>query len=641
MKAKNISKDSCKFMQLVKQFYSDQQGVYMIMTGLLSFILLGVIALAVDGSGILLDKARLQYGTEQAALALVAENNNYRVNKEHADVARQNVSAEEIKQAGNDVTTAKQEKRNQEIIQGFVKNYLRTPYNNTDNRIDSSAAVTLEKPEKGFEYECHPVEVKNARGGVEKMATCGVTAVVLRRSWLYLKDNGGLSFDKRVKIDSGLTYATKRKDKPVPVDVMLVADFSGSMYNNSAGKSLCVNQRRDCSNRDSRSKIQTLRNVINELSNSLIPDKLIGNISPYNRFGVVSFGLGAQMNSGPIGYCYLPYLSSSKHTTEITVNIFNDTNWKKKYAKKSEYINSNTDYPRADRTVVSVSGVKIISNSNPMIIRGPKYAVIRALLSSEVNSLTGGANIVPTKQYVVRQPDGKMHTPIGYAFSTFFDKTATINSIDSFNGNDSDIYYPLYFPKNGNCLGQGEFDNDISVGNSNIRSTNMWYKLGERNNLMAFLNAVKPEGNTLASSGMLIGANMLMNKNPDPNAQPEKLESNTQRILLVLSDGNDTVLPHVTQELQEAGMCSRIRKRLDTLQVEPSSKAFKVLPSRIAFVRFGTQEEMPTGAKKAWIDCVGAQNFYEAKDGAALLEAFKKIVAVEEEVGTISNKKPQ
>ena len=89
MKAKNISKDSCKFMQLVKQFYSDQQGVYMIMTGLLSFILLGVIALAVDGSGILLDKARLQYGTEQAALALVAENNNYRVNKEHSDVARQ------------------------------------------------------------------------------------------------------------------------------------------------------------------------------------------------------------------------------------------------------------------------------------------------------------------------------------------------------------------------------------------------------------------------------------------------------------------------------------------------------------------------------------------------------------------------
>ena len=54
-------------MQLVKQFYSDQQGVYMIMTGLLSFILLGVIALSVDGSGLLLDKARLQQGTEQAA----------------------------------------------------------------------------------------------------------------------------------------------------------------------------------------------------------------------------------------------------------------------------------------------------------------------------------------------------------------------------------------------------------------------------------------------------------------------------------------------------------------------------------------------------------------------------------------------
>ena len=132
-------------MQLVKQFYSDQQGVYMIMTGLLSFILLGVIALSVDGSGLLLDKARLQQGTEQAALALVSESNEYRKVKEHADVTRQVVTSADMAAFGGDKFKTQQYKRNQELVQGFVKVYLRTPYNNQNNTVDSPAEVTVSK----------------------------------------------------------------------------------------------------------------------------------------------------------------------------------------------------------------------------------------------------------------------------------------------------------------------------------------------------------------------------------------------------------------------------------------------------------------------------------------------------------------
>ncbi len=632
MKAKNISKDSCKFMQLVKQFYSDQQGVYMIMTGLLSFILLGIIALAVDGSGILLDKARLQYGTEQAALALVAENNNYRVNKEHADVARQNVSAEEIKLAGNDVTTAKQEKRNQEIIQGFVKNYLRTPYNNTDNRIDSSAAVTLEKPEKGFQYECHPIEVKNAKGGIEKMATCGVTAVVLRRSWLYLKDNGGLSFDKRVKIDSGLTYAVKKRDKPVPVDLMLVADFSGSMYEKVIDGKYIDAKDRTKGNRDPRVKVQILREVVDVVAQELIPDKEKANLSPYNRIGVVAYGFGAQQ--GSTRYCTLPFIEGVPQKKIVYVR---DT----KLDSRGNQTNTWKNLTHSGQVGDYIE--KFHDGGDAIRMQGYTQKLINAMLYNEVASFTGGSGNVRNEKYKLQQVENDDRTPawkdwpLSFIFNSYYHKKEkTLDSIDTFDGTFKN--YGIQFPKNGHCLGSGEIDK--GDGDPNTPSTHIWFAKKQAADLHNFLYKLKPEGNTLSSSGMLIGANLLMNKHTDPLAQPDKLEANTQRILMVLSDGKDTILPDLTQELQKDGMCDRIRKRLDTLQDDK----FKKMPARIAFVLFGNPklaDQFPADKKQSWVNCVGAENFYEAKDKDELIKSFKKIIAVEEEVGTISNKKPQ
>lgn len=632
MKAKNISKDNCKFMQLVKQFYSDQQGVYMIMTGLLSFILLGVIALAVDGSGILLDKARLQHATEQAALALVAENNNYRVNKDHSDVTRQNVSADEIKLANNDVGAAKREKRNQEIIQGFVKNYLRTPYDNTDNRIDSSAAVTLEKPEKGFEYECYPIEVKNSKGGIEKMATCGVTAVVMRKTWLHLTDDK-LTFDKREKIDSGLTYAVKRRDKPVPVDLMLVADFSGSMYEKVVDGKYIDAKDRTKGNRDPRVKVQILREVVDVVAQELIPDKEKANLSPYNRIGVVAYGFGAQQ--GSTRYCNLPFVTEAQEkTVYIRDKKLDDSKSKNetdawKTLRHSGKVNNQY-------TEVMYEGALAIR------IHSDTSKIVNALLYNEVASFTGGSGMTRNVKYKLEQKknDGSRawdDWPLSYAAMSYYIKfPETVDSIDTFDGKFKK--YDVEFPKNGHCLGRGTVDN--GDGDPNTPSTHIWFVKSQAADLHNFLYKLKPEGNTLSSSGMLIGANLLMNKQTNPLAQPDKLEANTQRILMVLSDGKDTILPEATEELQKRGMCERIRKRLDTLQDDK----FKKMPSKIAFVLFGNPkaaDQFPADKKEMWVKCVGAENFYEAKDKDELIKSFKKIIAVEEEVGTISNKKPQ
>ena len=56
------------------------------MTALLAFPLLFLIAFTIDGTGMLLDKARFAQATDQAALLLVAENNAYRKGNDHDDL---------------------------------------------------------------------------------------------------------------------------------------------------------------------------------------------------------------------------------------------------------------------------------------------------------------------------------------------------------------------------------------------------------------------------------------------------------------------------------------------------------------------------------------------------------------------------
>ena len=52
-----------------KHFYLNQKGVYAVMTALLAFPLLFLIAFTVDGTGMLLDQARFAQATDQAALS--------------------------------------------------------------------------------------------------------------------------------------------------------------------------------------------------------------------------------------------------------------------------------------------------------------------------------------------------------------------------------------------------------------------------------------------------------------------------------------------------------------------------------------------------------------------------------------------
>ncbi|KYK94754.1 TadG, partial [Aggregatibacter actinomycetemcomitans serotype d str. SA3733] len=299
-----------KLLSTVKQFSKNEHGVYAIITALLAFPLLLFVAFTVDGTGILLDKARLAQATDQAALLLIAEDNQYRKNKDHSDVKRQNVSQQEIEREGRNFSNAKVQaqwkKRNQELVQGLVKLYLRSDDSKGQK---NSSPVTIKEP---FLAECleEKTQPKN-QNGTAKSVACVVQGSVQRKFWLpwgqTLVSSNQLH-DGRVGINSGKTYAVKEKQITIPIDLMMVTDLSGSMkwYIDRKGDAHKPNRR-----------IDALVEVVGEVQNILLPKENKENVSPYNRMGFVSFAAGARQKGDTSG-CVLPYYVQQSKTEYIS-----------------------------------------------------------------------------------------------------------------------------------------------------------------------------------------------------------------------------------------------------------------------------------------------------------------------------------
>lgn len=224
-------------------FYRNQQGVYALLTAAISFVLLGIIALAVDGSGMLLDKARLSQGLEQGALALAAEANKPRISQGEDLSGNGYLTAQKVTQADKKdpkfagFSTDNQirgYKRDQELLKSYVQSYL------PDAKLP-----------RDFEYDC--TEKSNPR----RVVNCYAQGDIDRPSWLPL-NNTSLTFQPEVKIASDRVYIGKNLDDVAPLDLMLVTDLTGSMAFDENGK--------DTKNTGKQSKIAILREVVAALS---------------------------------------------------------------------------------------------------------------------------------------------------------------------------------------------------------------------------------------------------------------------------------------------------------------------------------------------------------------------------------------
>ncbi|MBN6062422.1 pilus assembly protein [Aggregatibacter actinomycetemcomitans] len=528
---------TAKLFSTVKQFLQNEHGVYTIITALLAFPLLLFVAFTVDGTGILLDKARLAQATDQAALLLIAEDNQYRKNKDHSDVTRQRVSQQDIDRESKDFSNAKVQaqwkKRNQELVQGLVKLYLRSDDSNGQK---NSSPVTIKEP---FLAECleEKTQPRN-KNGTAKSIACVVQGSVQRKFWLpwgqTLVSSSQLH-DGRVGINSGETYAVKEKQITIPIDLMMVTDLSRSM-------NWAIVSHRDVEVPPPNRRIDALREVVSNIQDILLPKAIRDDISPYNRIGFVSFAAGARQKD-ETDNCVLPYYSKQNKQAEI-----------------SNYFNSGQ-------------------------------------ISQGFEELSRSMDIEKTINQITQFKNGEKKS---YPFS--------LSSLSSRNF----------------CL----------ENNKGKATTQAWFSKSKPGVADA-LKEIEPLGGTAVTSGIFIGTNLMTDTNKDPEAAPNKLNTNTRRVLLILSDGEDNrPSKNTLVTFMNSGMCEKIKEKINSLQ----DSNYPQVEARIAFVALGFNP--PQDQLIAWKKCVGKQ-YYPVNSKQGLLDAFKQIISFEEEVGRSSSQKPK
>lgn len=578
-----------RLSQKIKAFYLDQQGVYGVMTALLLLPLIMLVAFTVETTGILLDKTRLSQATDQAALLLTAENNEFRAKKDHSDLMRQNLTAQEKALPADKQFSTRVAKRNQELVQDTVKLYLRS-YGE-----GASAPITITKDFTAF---CEPLSQSGkAEGGV----TCTVQGDVHRKNGFGIIDEWVKSPDGRLPVNSGTSYAVKQSGG-VPMEVMLVSDFSGSMnqdLNNGSGKP---------------TKIEVLKQVVNEVTSNILTQDSV------NRVGFSLFTAGARQWKDK--HCQIPILpktGEAEKKVSYEVRIYNYYNNSprdefikaitQKYGRSDGYFHDCEDYYQETEDPVT--------HTKKKELRGYKCKA-EDTREEAIKILISEWNDNEARDMIKRD---------------YIDLVKSVNQIDQFDGKIKkyglvvDINQgttPTYI-----CAGKG--------GETSSITTQAWFE-GESGQkaLMNEFNPMLPNNQTNSSSGMLMATNAMVAPDPAYRAKLDKLGKNSRKIMVILSDGYDNFPYHgAFIDFEKNGMCTKIKDRLNRLQ----STKYEKEDTRLAFVAI-SYDPAAYGKETAdaWKRCVD-DYYYVVKNKQQLLDAFGEILGIQEELGTSSSQK--
>ena len=578
-----------RLSQKIKAFYLDQQGVYGVMTALLLLPLIMLVAFTVETTGILLDKTRLSQATDQAALLLTAENNEFRAKKDHSDLMRQNLTAQEKALPADKQFSTRVAKRNQELVQDTVKLYLRS-YGE-----GASAPITITKDFTAF---CEPLSQSGkAEGGV----TCTVQGDVHRKNGFGIIDEWVKSPDGRLPVNSGTSYAVKQSGG-VPMEVMLVSDFSGSMnqdLNNGSGKP---------------TKIEVLKQVVNEVTSNILTQDSV------NRVGFSLFTAGARQWKDK--HCQIPILpktGEAEKKVSYEVRIYNYYNNSprdefikaitQKYGRSDGYFHDCEDYYQETEDPVT--------HTKKKELRGYKCKA-EDTREEAIKILISEWNDNEARDMIKRD---------------YIDLVKSVNQIDQFDGKIKkyglvvDINQgttPTYI-----CAGKG--------GETSSITTQAWFE-GESGQkaLMNEFNPMLPNNQTNSSSGMLMATNAMVAPDPAYRAKLDKLGKNSRKIMVILSDGYDNFPYHgAFIDFEKNGMCTKIKDRLNRLQ----STKYEKEDTRLAFVAI-SYDPAAYGKETAdaWKRCVD-DYYYVVKNKQQLLDAFGEILGLQEELGTTSSQK--
>ncbi|VGM96805.1 Flp pilus assembly protein TadG [uncultured Avibacterium sp.] len=273
-------------------FIEQQKGVYGIIMGMITVFLLVIIGFTIDGSGILLDRARLSDSLEQATLAITSENNTYR-NDEF-------VLGKVSTQNGQKVITRnnKQIKQRDEDI---IKAYM-TSYANSYSKV------------KSVDYHCDKETNR---------ITCYAQGTLERNSLLPISINKNVFIPTHIDIGQ-YGSAFKEGKNASPLDIMFAVNFSSDMFSGIADNlpgPYCSGEYRwksdnitierhfeilkKCGNTPWATSIfESLKEYVNMLEIF----KSQSNGQPNNnRIGLTAFTLGAQPINEGNNVCALPF----------------------------------------------------------------------------------------------------------------------------------------------------------------------------------------------------------------------------------------------------------------------------------------------------------------------------------------------
>ncbi|MEE3671339.1 pilus assembly protein, partial [Actinobacillus pleuropneumoniae] len=255
-----------------RRFIQDESGVYTVMGGLLALPILALIFVSLESAGIIQDQARLSDSLEQAVLSLTAENNNGRKDNDYK------LSGSSNKENDSFDISSEVGKRDSQMVTTFVKAFL--PQTNDDKM----NLIPI----------CKTVNNTSGKGHTSSSeVTCTVSGTIKHKSWFPLKVGTVEVIPQQVDVASK-SKAFKKNTFNIPIDLMVVADLSGSMKDGIKGEKL---------KGGTNSKIYILREVLKELADKSL---FTQEANEYNRIGITAFAMGAEHPKE--NKCVLPFV---------------------------------------------------------------------------------------------------------------------------------------------------------------------------------------------------------------------------------------------------------------------------------------------------------------------------------------------
>ncbi|WP_419852156.1 pilus assembly protein [Actinobacillus pleuropneumoniae] len=547
-----------------RRFIQDESGVYTVMGGLLALPILALIFVSLESAGIIQDQARLSDSLEQAVLSLTAENNNGRKDNDYK------LSGSSNKENDSFDISSEVGKRDNQMVTAFVKAFL--PQTNEKNM----HLIPV----------CKTINNTNGKGHTSSSeVTCTVSGTIEHKSWFPLKVGTVEVIPHEVNVASK-SKAFKKNTFNIPIDLMVVADLSGSMDYDLSNTQRMVGS--------SNSKLGILKEVLSELAEKSLFNQ---ESNEHNRIAIAPFALGAQHSPSQ---CIIPFTFKTSDITYTYKDIFGT---KSENMKKSirDYINnpksSNFTINRAKFTQSLAYSVDI-EKTIKSIGENPKDSII----FPKNDFCLGTQNKNQHKWYEKKETN---------QFSNFVKQLRAQGSTLVSSGLLTATNIMLKEPSRSLSLGE-ETKRVILVlsdGNDELRKDDDGVPFTQYSRI---------------TQNLLLGQEEVVDQHSTEKKTFYDKTRKTSKFSgeLPIYFKKDKLPIKLASRLEA---CNTIRDRLDTLNKDKNTK--------IVFVEFGYASK----AKQAWQHCVGNGNYYSANDKASLLNSFKQAIGETDDVGRSIN----